>query len=137
MTAIQLEHFLSELRACVGAAHVLTQALDTWSYTEDWRKKYHGKALAVVSPGSTEEVAAVMKAACTYKVPVVTQGGNTGLSGGATPDDSDLQIVLSTRRLNRIRHIDTANDAVIVEAGVVLQVLQDAALECDRLFPMT
>ena len=65
MTAIQLEHFLSELRACVGAAHVLTQALDTWSYTEDWRKKYHGKALAVVSPGSTEEVAAVMKAACT------------------------------------------------------------------------
>ena len=137
MTAIQLEHFLSELRACVGAAHVLTQALDTWSYTEDWRKKYHGKALAVVSPGSTEEVAAVMKAACTYKVPVVTQGGNTGLSGGATPDDSGLQIVLSTRRLNRIRHIDTANDAVIVEAGVVLQVLQDAALECDRLFPMT
>ena len=95
MTAIQLEHFLSELRTCVGAAHVLTQALDTWSYTEDWRKKYHGKALAVVSPGSTEEVAAVMKAACTYKVPVVTQGGNTGLSGGATPDDSGLQIVLN------------------------------------------
>lgn len=55
-------------------------------------KKYHGKALAVVSPGSTEEVVAVMKAACTYKVPVVTQGGNTGLSGGATPDDSTVNL---------------------------------------------
>ncbi|WP_326541079.1 FAD-binding oxidoreductase [Pseudorhodoferax sp.] len=127
---------LDALRGCVGAAQVLTAATDTAAYNEDWRRKYHGRALAVVCPGSTAEVAAVMRVATAHRVPVVAQGGNTGMSGGATPDASGRQIVLSTRRLNRIRHIDAANDTLVAEAGVVLQAVQEAARAAGRLFPL-
>ncbi len=135
-TDMDVDQILTLFRDCVGGAHVLTAHEDTAAYTEDWRKKYLGKALAVVCPGTTDEVACVMRIAHAHATPVVTQGGNTGLSGGATPDTSGRQIVLSTRRLHRIRHIDTANDTVIAEAGVVLQALQDAARAHDRLFPL-
>jgi FAD/FMN-containing dehydrogenase len=127
---------LSDLRRCVGAAHVLTLPEDTAAYTTDWRHKYSGQAAAVVCPGSTAEVAAVMRLTHARGVAVVPQGGNTGLSGGATPDGSGTQIVLSTRRLNHIRSLDAANDTVVVEAGVVLQTLQDAARQAGRLFPL-
>lgn len=137
MNGPDLSTLLASLRECVGESHVLTKHEDTVAYTEDWRHKYFGAALAIVRPGSTAEVAAVLKAAAAHGVSVVPQGGNTGLSGGATPDDSGRQIVLSTQRLNRIRQIDTANDTVVAEAGVVLQVLQEAARERGRLFPLT
>ncbi|HSV46580.1 MAG TPA: FAD-binding oxidoreductase [Ramlibacter sp.] len=133
---MDMSHLLAGLAACVGAGHVLTQPVDTAAFNEDWRRKYLGRALAVVSPASTAEVAAVMALAHRAGVAVVAQGGNTGMSGGATPDVSGRQIVLSTRRLNRIRHIDTANDTVVAEAGVVLQALQEAARDADRLFPL-
>jgi len=89
-----------------------------------------------VCPGSTDEVAAVMRLTHARGVAVVPQGGNTGLSGGATPDGSGTQIVLSTRRLHRIRSLDATNDTVVVEAGVILQTLQDAARQAGRLFPL-
>jgi FAD/FMN-containing dehydrogenase len=128
---------VAALRALVGDAHVLTQPDDTAAYNADWRRKYLGRARAVVRPGTTAEVAAVMSLAHGSGVAVVPQGGNTGLSGGATPDASGQQLVLNLCRLNRIRHIDPANDTAVVEAGVTLQSLQDAALEAGRLFPLS
>lgn len=128
---------LSQLRGTVGEKHVLTEGQATAPYYEDWRKKYHGTALAVVCPANTLEVGAVMRLAQKHGLAIVPQGGNTGLSGGATPSGNARQLVLSTRRLNRIRQIDTANDTVTVESGVVLQTLQDVARENNRLFPLS
>ncbi|UJW83081.1 FAD-binding oxidoreductase [Hydrogenophaga sp. SL48] len=128
---------VAALRALVGDAHVLTLPDDMAAYNTDWRRKYLGRARAVVRPGSTAEVAAVMALAHDRGVAVVPQGGNTGLSGGATPDAYGQQLVLNLCRLNRIRHIDAANDTVVVEAGVTLQALQDAARGAGRLFPLS
>lgn len=127
---------LASLASCVGERHVLTASTDTAPFAEDWRRKYRGEPAAVVSPASTAEVAAVLQMATTHRIPVVTQGGNTGMSGGATPDGSGTQIVLSTRRLNRIRQTDALNDTIEVEAGVVLEAVQVAASEVGRLFPL-
>jgi FAD/FMN-containing dehydrogenase len=127
---------LTDLIHLVGAENVLTGA-DTDSYCTDWRDRYSGRALAVVRPGSTEEVAGVVKWCAANKVPVVPQGGNTGLCGGATPDDSATAIVLSLTRLNKVRGIDTDNDTMVVEAGCVLQAAQQAARDADRLLPLS
>ncbi|HEX4858493.1 MAG TPA: FAD-binding oxidoreductase [Usitatibacteraceae bacterium] len=126
-----------QLRAIVGDAHVLTQAADCAAYLTDWRGNYTGIAQAVVRPGSTEEVAAVVRLCAATRTPVVPQGGNTGMVGGSVPDASGRAIVLSLRRLNRIRHIDVANDAMTVEAGCILQAIQDAADRVDRFFPLS
>lgn len=125
-----------KLQAIVGVDHVLTGEA-ALPYLEDWRKRYRGKAQAVVRPASTQEVAAVVKLCHEANVPIVTVGGNTGLCGGATPDDSGKSVVLSTARLNRVREIDTDNDTITVEAGCVLQNLQQAALEVNRLFALS
>jgi FAD/FMN-containing dehydrogenase len=106
-------------------------------YSVDWRGRYSGKALAVVKPGSTEEVAQVVRWCAAHKVPMVPQGGNTGLCGGATPDASGQAIVLSLTRLNQIRSVDTDNDTMVVEAGCILQSVQQAARDADRLFPLS
>jgi FAD/FMN-containing dehydrogenase len=127
---------LEKLIEIVGAAHVLTGE-QAQPYLVDWRGRYKGAARAVVRPGSTEEVAAVVKCCVAHHVPIVTVGGNTGLCGGATPDDSGTAVVLATSRLNRIRDIDTDNDTMTVEAGCVLQMLQEAAQKADRLFPLS
>ncbi len=127
---------LEKLIEIVGASHVLTGE-QAQPYLVDWRGRYKGAARAVVRPGTTEEVAAVVKCCVAHHVPIVTVGGNTGLCGGATPDDSGTAVVLATSRLNRIRAIDTDNDTMIVEAGCVLQMLQEAAQKADRLFPLS
>ncbi|MFY9346247.1 MAG: FAD-binding oxidoreductase, partial [Orrella sp.] len=100
---------LEKLIEIVGASHVLTGE-QAQPYLVDWRGRYKGAARAVVRPGTTEEVAAVVKCCVAHHVPIVTVGGNTGLCGGATPDDSGTAVVLATSRLNRIRAIDTDND---------------------------
>jgi FAD/FMN-containing dehydrogenase len=127
---------LQALRASVGPANVLTGA-DAEPYSVDWRERYRGRALAVVRPGSTDEVAAVVRVCAETGIAIVPQGGNTGLCGGATPDASGRAIVLSLRRLDRIRAIDTDNDTIEVEAGCVLQTVQQAAREAGRLFPLS
>jgi FAD/FMN-containing dehydrogenase len=127
---------LDTLRGIVGDAHVLTGA-DAAPYLTDWRERYSGHALAVVRPGSTGEVAAVVRACASAGVPIVPQGGNTGLCGGATPDDSGRAVVVLLQRLNRIRSTDLANDTMEVEAGCVLQTVQQAAHEAGRLFPLS
>ncbi|MGN6456512.1 MAG: FAD-binding oxidoreductase, partial [Achromobacter mucicolens] len=102
---------LSDLQALLGDSHVLTGA-DADSYVLDWRRRYRGAALAVIRPGSTADVAAAIKLCAQHGVPVVPQGGNTGLCGGATPDDSGTAIVLSTARLTAVRALDTDNDTI-------------------------
>ncbi len=127
---------LNELQSLLGADHVLTGP-DAAPFLLDWRRRYQGSALAVVRPGSTEEVAAVVRACARHGVPLVPQGGNTGLCGAATPDESGKAVVLSTARLNRVRDIDIDNDTITVEAGCVLQAVQDAAESKGRLFPLS
>jgi FAD/FMN-containing dehydrogenase len=127
---------LQALTQIVGEEHVLTgEAAEP--YLVDWRGRYRGKAQAVVRPASTEEVAAVIRHCVDSGVPVVTVGGNTGLCGGATPDDSGQAVVLSTARLNRVRAIDTDNDTITVEAGCILQTIQEVARHAGRLFPLS
>lgn len=120
----------------LGQANVLAGA-EAQSYLVDWRGRYSGNALAVVRPGSTDEVARVVKWCVANKVPMVPQGGNTGLCGGATPDGSGAAVVVSLTRLNQIRSIDTDNDTMVVEAGCVLQSVQQAARDAHRLFPLS
>ncbi len=127
---------IEELRATVGAAHVLTEGdLSAWEL--DWRKRWRGKALAVVRPGSTAEVAAAVRACAAAGTAIVPQGGNTGLVGGGVPDDSGRQVLLSLQRLNRIRAVDAANLTLTAEAGCVLQTLQTAAAEQGLLLPLS
>jgi D-lactate dehydrogenase (cytochrome) len=129
---------LSErLAGIVGAAHVLTDETETASFATDWRKRWFGKALAVVKPASTAEVGAVVKLCAETRTAVVPQGGNTGLCGGATPDASGHQVILNLSRLNRVRAIDTVNNTLTAEAGCVLANLQQAADDADRLFPLS
>ena len=110
---------------------------DLSAYELDWRKRSRGKALAVVRPANTQEVAAVVKACAVSGVSIVTQGGNTGLVGGSIPDESGQQVVLSLGRLNTVRSIDAANLTMTVDAGCILQNLQDAAEKAGFLFPLS
>jgi FAD/FMN-containing dehydrogenase len=127
---------LEALRAAVGAAHVLTDGdLSAWEL--DWRKRWRGKALAVVRPGSTDEVAAVVRACAAHGTPIVPQGGNTGLVGGSVPDASGTQVLLSLTRLNRIRGLDGANLTLVAEAGCVLQAVQQTADDAGLLLPLS
>jgi FAD/FMN-containing dehydrogenase len=128
-------NLLDALRTAVGAQHVLTDG-DLSNYELDWRKRYRGKALAVVRPGNTAEVVAVVKACSEGGVGVVAQGGNTGLVGASVPDASGTQVLLSLTRLNRIRSLDAANMTITVEAGCILQTVQEAAAAQDLLFPL-
>jgi len=127
---------LQALSQTVGVAHVLTDDAAA-PFLTDWRERYQGQALAVVKPATTEEVAQVVKLCSQHNTSIVPQGGNTGLCGGATPNMTGHSIVLSTARLNRIRHLDSANDTVDVEAGCILQNLQQAARQANRLFPLS
>jgi FAD/FMN-containing dehydrogenase len=127
---------IDALRATLGAAHVLTDG-DLSAWEVDWRKRWRGRALAVVRPGSTAEVAAVLRLAHQHRVAVVPQGGNTGLVGGGVPDASGTQLLLSLQRLHRIREIDEANLTLTAEAGCVLQAVQQAAAERGLLLPLS
>ena len=124
------------LRSIAGTMNVLVDG-DLSAYELDWRKRSRGKALAVVRPASTSEVAAVVKACAAAGVSIVTQGGNTGLVGGSIPDDSGQQVVLSLQRMNTVRSMDAANLTMTVDAGCILQNLQDTAEKAGFLFPLS
>jgi FAD/FMN-containing dehydrogenase len=127
---------LDTLRQITGAAHVLCDG-DLSAYTRDWRKRAQGQALAVVRPASAAEVAAIVKACSAAGVSLVPQGGNTSLAVGAVPDESGTQVVLSLQRMNAVRTIDAANLTITVEAGCILQNLQQAAESAGFLFPLS
>ena len=124
------------LIAICGERYVLTESEATAPYLTDWRKHYTGKAAAVVLPASTEEVSAIISLANEQNIPIVPQGGNTGMCGGATPDTSGKSIVLSLKRMDKIRSDDEATPSITVEAGCILENIQNAASEKGLLFPL-
>jgi len=128
--------FLDTLRAITGPDAVLTGA-DMAGYAIDWRKLFPGKPLAVVRPKTTAEVAALVKACAASGVEIVPQSGNTGMAGGASPDGSGRQIVLSLQRMNAIRAVDPVGMTMEVEAGLVLQTAKEAAAEKGRFLPVS
>ena len=130
------DSLIDALSQQLGAAHVLTDPAATAPYLQDWRGRYQGQARCVVRPGSTAEVAEVVRYCAAQGVPLVPQGGNTGLCGGATPDASGAAVVLSLSRLNRIRSTDSENNTLIAEAGCTLHAVQAAAEAAGRLFPL-
>ena len=131
---------LETLRQICGAQHVLTHGdptTDLSAWETDWRQRVFGKALAVVRPANTAEVAAVVKACANSLTAIVPQGGNTGLVAGSVPDASGQQIVLSLQRMNTVRAIDPDNLTMTVDAGCILHNLQEAAEKAGFLFPLS
>lgn len=125
------------LSKIVGVERVLQTADEMAPCLTDWRGRYKGDASAVVYPATTVEVAAVVGLCVARGVAIVPQGGNTGLCGGATPDPGSNAVVVNLSRLNRIRALDPANNTMTVEAGCTLHAVQQAAVDADRLFPLS
>ncbi|HEY8070517.1 MAG TPA: FAD-binding oxidoreductase, partial [Methylocystis sp.] len=128
---------LARLAAVVGEKSVLADPGETFSYMEEPRGLFHGRALAVVRPSTVAQISRVLALCNESGTGVVAQGGNTGLVGGQTPDDTGRQIVLSLIRLDKIRDIDPVSDAMTVDAGVTLARAQAAAESVDRYFPLS
>jgi FAD/FMN-containing dehydrogenase len=132
-----IEEFLARCRAISGPEYVLTDAGGMAPFLTDWRGRFTGKARAVLRPGSSEEVAQLVHACAEFRVPLVPQGGKTGLVLGSVPDETGQAVVLSLTRLNRILGLDGANRTITVEAGCILYDIQQAAAEHGLLFPLS
>jgi D-lactate dehydrogenase (cytochrome) len=126
---------IAKFRKIVGDKYALTDAADIAPYTTEERHLFHGHSPLVLRPGSTAEVSAICRLAHEHKVALVPQGGNTGLVGGQTPHNGE--VVISLKRMDSIREVDTASNTMTCEAGVILQVAQQRAAEVDRLFPLS
>src|SRR5690348_2082888 len=128
---------IEALRARLGPHGVLTDPLDTAAYCEDWRRLYHGRTPAVLRPATTAEVADAVRLCAERGVPIVPQGGNTSMVGGAAVSEDGSQIVLNLSRLNRVRAIDTTDMTMEIEAGVTLKAAQQAASDAGCLLPLS
>ncbi|MFK4509421.1 FAD-binding oxidoreductase [Bradyrhizobium daqingense] len=126
---------IDQFRKIVGKRHAITDANDIAPYVTEERNLFHGRSPLVLRPGSTAEVSEICKLASAHRIALVPQGGNTGLVGGQTPHNGE--VVVSLRRLDKIREVDAASNTMTVEAGVVLQIAQQKAAEVDRLFPLS
>jgi len=133
----EIMNWIDELRGLVDATGIIDQPQDMSAFLTDWRGRFNGRAAAVVQPRTTQETARIVQLCARRGVPIVVQGGNTGLVGGATPDASGKALVLCTRRMDRVRRVDTDDDTITVEAGCVLQRVQEAAIAHNRLFPLS
>lgn len=131
-----LELFVPRATAIVGENRVLTSVQDTEGYERDWRDRYHEKSLAVVLPGSTQDVSAIVRLCRELGIAIVPQGGNTGLTGGAVVNPDQPSILLNVSRLNKVRDIDTRNNSMTVESGCILANVREQAEQQRRLFPM-
>jgi FAD/FMN-containing dehydrogenase len=131
------DRVIDSLRSALGPRGVLTARDDVAPYLVDWRGAHRGDARAILRPAGTEEVSTVVRLCHDAGVALVPQGGNTGLCGGAVPDSSGEQLVLSLGRMRRIRRCDPNDDSITVEAGVVLRDVQQAAADTGRLFPLS
>jgi FAD/FMN-containing dehydrogenase len=120
-----------------GARAVITDPADIAPWLSDWRGRFHGRAAAILSPASTAEVVAIVHLAGEFNVPLVPQGGNTGMVAGATPPADGSALLLSLRRMNRIRSLDAQANVAVAEAGVILANLHAAVAEAGRRFPLT
>src|SRR4051795_2389600 len=126
---------IAKFRAIVGEKYAVTDKEDIAPYLTEERDLFHGKSPLVLRPGTTVEVSDICKLASAHKIALVPQGGNTGLVGGQTPHNGE--VVISLRRLDKIREVDTASNTMTCEAGVVLQIAQARARDADRLFPLS
>lgn len=126
---------IAKFRAIVGDKYAVTDAADIAPYVTEERDLFHGRSPLVLRPGSTAEVSDICKLATAHKIALVPQGGNTGLVGGQTPHNGE--VVISLRRLDKIREVDAASNTMTCEAGVVLQIAQQRAASVDRLFPLS
>jgi len=131
------ELLIDALRVIVGERGVVTDANDLENYNVDWRHVFKGQARCAVLPRSAAEVAQVVRLCASKAVAIVPYGGNTGLSGGATPDQSGDQVVLSLARMNAIRDIDPLGETMEVEAGCILQTAQEAATQAGLMLPIS
>jgi len=134
-TAQLAPELIAQFRKIVGDKHAITDATDIQAYVTEERNLFHGRSPLVLRPGSTAEVSAICKLASEHRIALVPQGGNTGLVGGQTPHNGE--VVVSLRRLDKIREVDTASNTMTCEAGVVLQIAQQKASDVDRLFPLS
>lgn len=137
MSETTARSFLDEAQAILGERGLTRDAELMKPWLTDWRGRYHGKAIALASPASTAEVAALVALCARHRVPIVPQGGNSGMSGGATPDASGTALLLSLRRMNSFRRWDADGRQVVCEAGVILQTLHDEAAKRALRFPLT
>src|SRR6201747_2985223 len=126
---------IARFRNIVGDKYAVTDAADIAPYVTEERDLFHGHSPLVLRPGSTAEVSAICKLATEHRIALVPQGGNTGLVGGQTPHHGE--VVISMRRMDQIRELDTASNTMTCEAGVILQNAQQRATEADRLFPLS
>jgi FAD/FMN-containing dehydrogenase len=129
--------FLARCASIVGDGHVLTSEPDMAPFLTDWRGRFTGKALAVLRPASTAEVAALVCACAEHGVPIVPQGGKTGLVLGSVPDASGKAVVMALGRMNKVRAVDALNRTITVDAGCILQHIQEAAAAEGCLFPLS
>ena len=134
---VRQTRMIEALRVTLGPKAVITDADDIAPWLDDWRGAYHGKSAAILLPDTTAGVATVVRLAGEHGVPLVPQGGNTSMVGGATPPADGSALILSLRRLNRIRSIDLAAGLAVAEAGVILSTLHDAADAHGMRFPLT
>ena len=132
-----MQNFIQQLSTLLESKYVLTNEEDKAPYLTDWRKRFTGKALAVVLPSTSAEVVNIVKMCAQHRVSIVPQGGHTGFCGGATPDNSGKQIILNLKRMNQIREIDIANQTITLEAGCILQTVQENAAKQGFLFPLS
>jgi FAD/FMN-containing dehydrogenase len=129
---------IPELQRILGADAVLTDPGDLDGFTEDWRGRYRGPAACVLRPASTEQVAQAVRCAQAHGVPILPQGGNTSLCGGAVPDATGVPpVIINLARMRAIRALDPVNNAIVVEAGCVLANVQQAAVDAGRLYPVS
>jgi FAD/FMN-containing dehydrogenase len=128
---------IDRLRQRLGPSGILTDPTDTDPYCEDWRRLYHGRTPAVLRPANTQEVADAVRLCAEHRVPIVPQGGNTSMVGGAAVAEDGSQIILSLSRMNKVREIDTLDMTMAIEAGVTLKAAQLAAEEADCLLPLS
>src|SRR5262245_45614219 len=128
---------IARLKSAAGPAGYLDDPHDMAPYCKSWRDDWIGSVPLVLRPGTTEEVAEIVRVCAAANVAIIPQGGNTGLTGAAQPHADLSEVILSTSRINRIRAIDTMNDTITVDAGVVLKQIQMAAEQVDRFFPLS
>jgi FAD/FMN-containing dehydrogenase len=131
------QHIVDRFVSILGPKGVITDPDDIAPWVHDWRGRYHGQAAAILQPTTTQEVADAVKLATQLGIALVPQGGNTSMVGGATPPADGSALILSLRRMNRIRAIDPQDNLALCEAGVILSVLHDAAEDVGRRFPLS
>jgi D-lactate dehydrogenase (cytochrome) len=124
--------FLSDCRNILGTGNVMTESGDMEPFLTDWRGRFTGRAIAVLRPGDTQEVAAVVALCARERVSIVPQGGNTGLVLGSVPDTTGNAVLVSLKRLNGIGAIDLINNTITVGAGSILEEVQNAASDAGR-----